>query len=81
LAETLEGSVDLLKIDCEGAEFDILRACGSVLPAARRIIIEVHDVAGDPQEALAIVRNAGFSVSLHQSHPEANAAVLTAVRT
>ena len=34
--------VDLLKVDIEGAEFDVLADCGDALRHVRRMIVEVH---------------------------------------
>jgi FkbM family methyltransferase len=35
--------IDLLKLDCEGAEWDILPAAESVLPVIRQICLEYHN--------------------------------------
>ena len=35
-------AVDLLKLDCEGAEWDILPAAEGVLPRVRQICMEFH---------------------------------------
>lgn len=35
-------SPDLLKIDCEGAELDVLESAGDALSRARRIVVEYH---------------------------------------
>ncbi|WP_187368982.1 FkbM family methyltransferase [Baekduia soli] len=42
------GPVDLLKIDVEGAEFDVLPACAG-LDAVGTIVGEIHAAAGDPR--------------------------------
>jgi FkbM family methyltransferase len=80
LAQVLEDPVDLLKIDCEGAEFAMLRACRSELRTSRRIIAEIHRGAGDPEEILTLVQEAGFAATLHESHADENATILTSVR-
>ncbi|GBD25570.1 31-O-demethyl-FK506 methyltransferase FkbM [bacterium HR30] len=55
---------DLLKIDCEGAEYDIvLTASESVLRRVRRMAIEWHAVPGhSPQELVERLQSIGFRV-------------------
>ena len=36
-------SVDLLKIDVEGAEFKVLRGAHDTLHITRRVVVELHD--------------------------------------
>ncbi len=68
---------DLLKLDCEGAEYDILGAVPDALwPKLRRIVMEFHPVAGGPEDwtgpALAKRLEArGFRVEFlpHPKHP------------
>lgn len=56
-------SVDLLKIDCEGGEYDALR--GPALQRLRRIVGEYHIVPGhEPAELEETLRDAGFEVSM-----------------
>lgn len=47
LAEFLQQNnidqVDLMKIDCEGAEYDILFSATAELPKIRRIVMEIHE--------------------------------------
>jgi FkbM family methyltransferase len=70
---------DLLKIDCEGGEFDIFANGTEALGNAKRIIGEVHQLVGDPQQALADLDAAGFEASLH-GDPDESFAFLTATR-
>lgn len=67
LAQVLARPCDLLKIDCEGAEFEILRADRNVLRQARRIIGEVHTAVGDADDLANVVRAAGFDATLKRS--------------
>ncbi|HZS13204.1 MAG TPA: FkbM family methyltransferase [Candidatus Dormibacteraeota bacterium] len=58
---TGEETVDLLKIDCEGGEYDILQ--GAVLRRARAIVGEYHVIPGHhPEELSDRLRAAGFRV-------------------
>jgi FkbM family methyltransferase len=58
---TGEEVVDLLKIDCEGGEYDILR--GPVLARVRAVVGEYHVVDGHhPDELAATLGAAGFRV-------------------
>src|SRR5918995_5689793 len=55
--------VDLLKLDCEGAEWDILPAAESVLPRIRQIAMEFHCERGWTAEKLANwLRSRGVAV-------------------
>jgi FkbM family methyltransferase len=45
--------IDLLKMDCEGAEWDILPGAESVLPRVRQICMEFHSERGWTSERLA----------------------------
>jgi FkbM family methyltransferase len=57
-------SVDLLKLDCEGAEWDILPAAERVLPRVRQICLEFHCERGWTAVRLADwLRVRGFTVS------------------
>lgn len=65
-AVTLEDAVgagcDLLKLDCEGAEFEcVLGAGDETLRAAKRLIIEFHRAAGDPELLMDRLRDAEMS--------------------
>jgi len=45
--------IDLLKLDCEGAEWDILRTCDEILHSIKQICIEFHQIPGWTAEKLA----------------------------
>jgi FkbM family methyltransferase len=55
--------IDLLKLDCEGAEWDILPAAEDVLPRVRQICMEFHCERGWTAEKLADwLKTRGFEV-------------------
>ena len=55
--------IDLLKLDCEGAEWDILPAAEAVLPRVRQIAMEFHSGRGWTPERLAEwLRDRGYRV-------------------
>ena len=55
--------IDLLKIDCEGSEWDILPAAHAVLPRIRQICMEIHPCRGWTAEKLAEwLRASGYEV-------------------
>jgi FkbM family methyltransferase len=63
--------VDLLKIDIEGAEAIVVPACREALARVRRIFVEYHSVAGEPQvlaTLLTVLREAGFRIHVHSVH-------------
>ena len=57
---------DLLKIDCEGSEYEILQGCSSeTLTRIRRIVGEYHEgpgIAGSGEELCRFLRSASFTV-------------------
>jgi FkbM family methyltransferase len=62
---------DFLKLDCEGAEYEILRACPpELLDRIGRIALEYHDWGRgqDHRELLDILRGRGFDVE-HADDP------------
>jgi FkbM family methyltransferase len=57
--------LDVLKMDCEGAEYEILETAGPVLDRVGAIVGEFHLVTGrHPQDLARILTSAGFSVRL-----------------
>lgn len=54
LADVLPAHVDLLKVDCEGAELDVLQSLEAAsLPRVARIVLEYHDhIQSDSRERL-----------------------------
>jgi FkbM family methyltransferase len=80
--EVLASTIDLLKVDCEGAEFEIFDAIdGDVLRHARRIIVEFHRVAGDPELLLQRFADSGFDAQiLEGAHPSDEFGVIGAHR-
>lgn len=71
LAEVMDSfdvdEIDLLKLDCEGSEFDIIAGTdGAVLRRVRRIVAELHpDVAGRHEdEIVGRLQAAGFDCKL-----------------
>ena len=55
--------IDLLKLDCEGAEWDILPSSIDILPKIGQICMEFHPDRGWTVEKLAgLLRDGGFEV-------------------
>jgi FkbM family methyltransferase len=56
--------IDLLKLDCEGDEWDILPASDAVLPIVRQLCMEFHCERGwTPQKLAEWLQNRGFEVT------------------
>jgi hypothetical protein len=74
-------AVDVLKLDCEGAEYDILEGTRSeVLRRCGRIIGEFHPVAGRSASGLErTLSDAGFDVVVEPAGPD-DAGMFTALR-
>ena len=71
LRDWLDEPVDFLKIDIEGAEFDVVQDCADRLANVERMFIEYHSECDRPQrfdELLAIVRRAGFRYQIHEAY-------------
>jgi FkbM family methyltransferase len=61
LAEAVGAGCDLLKLDCEGAEFPLLLETGpETLRKVRRLVAEVHTELGDVEALAARLSELGF---------------------
>jgi FkbM family methyltransferase len=75
---------DLLKIDCEGAEYDILlQSDASVLDKIRHIVMEYHDsvTAHAHTDLVAFLRRHGFQVAVRRNQAHHDLGYLYAWRT
>jgi FkbM family methyltransferase len=73
LMEAIDGleTVDLLKMDCEGAEFEILTSCGpEIFDRIKRITLEIHDIGhpGKPEELCTHLRTYYKNVSYREGY-------------
>lgn len=62
-----EERVDFLKLDIEGAEYEVLEECESRLPLVNHLFVELHTRIDETQrldEAFEILRRTGFRVQL-----------------
>jgi FkbM family methyltransferase len=65
LADVVGSGCDLLKLDCEGAEFEaLLGADDDTLRRAQRIILEFHRIAGSPEVIVDRLEAGGMKVDL-----------------
>jgi Methyltransferase FkbM domain len=65
LEEHNVATVNFLKIDCEGSEYEVLRSLDPANWARiQRVVIEYHDIGGDlhHRELVEILRTNGFDV-------------------
>jgi FkbM family methyltransferase len=70
LKDFLNQRIDFLKIDVEGAEFEILKDCKDKLVNVQNIFVEYHSFHENPQmigELLIILKNAGFKVYIKEA--------------
>jgi len=73
--------VDLLKIDCEGSEYEVLRSLDAGHWASiDRVVIEFHDFGGDRnhRELLEILQNNGFDAEVMHTIMESFSALVGA---
>lgn len=62
--------IDLLKIDCEGAELAVLRGIrADHWPMVRQVVAEVHDREGRLQQVLGLLRGAGLDQVVVEREP------------
>ncbi len=65
VADVVGEGCDLLKLDCEGAEFEALRqADDETLRRAQRLVIEYHRIGGEPEEIVHRLVAAGLDVEV-----------------
>ncbi|HEY9295152.1 MAG TPA: FkbM family methyltransferase, partial [Phormidium sp.] len=70
LRDYLQGAVDFLKIDIEGAEIEVLQDCKDLLHNVSNLFIEYHSFVDRPQAIhllTSILFEAGFRVHIHPS--------------
>jgi FkbM family methyltransferase len=63
-----EKSIDLLKMDIEGAEVDVLLDCADELKKVKNLFVEYHSWAANPQELdklLKLLSDNGFRYYIH----------------
>jgi FkbM family methyltransferase len=82
--DVLAQPCDLLKVACEGGEFEIFAHGGDALRNAARIVLELHTDLETPYgtsaSLVAGVRAAGFDVTVHPTGPEMTRVFMTATR-
>jgi FkbM family methyltransferase len=70
LSSLLAGPVDLVKLDIEGVETAVLAEAAPRLRLVRRIVLEFHGSAGNPdnrlEDVLAILKRVGFRTRVEQ---------------
>jgi len=72
LKDYLQTPVDFLKIDIEGAEYEVLRDVADSLQQVKRLFLEYHGRFDQNQELLEMlqwVRNAGFHFYIREAAP------------
>jgi FkbM family methyltransferase len=78
LSEYLDQPVDFLKLNIEGAEFEVLAECESKLRNVSEMVIEFHSFNGEEQrlqELLTILSRNGFRYMINHFDYESNLAV------
>lgn len=71
LKDIINKPIDMLKIDIEGAEYEVIKDCADVLNFVDKIFIEYHSHIDEPQkldELLSIIRNAGFRYHIQEAY-------------
>jgi len=66
LSQSPTGKIDILKLDIEGAEYDILRPPTPWLASVQCVVIELHGDAAH-RDIPGWLRDAGFTIERHRS--------------
>ncbi len=77
------GHIDLIKLDCEGAEYDILlNAPAAVLEKIERIVMEFHDgvTSFNHIDLVKFLTRHGYQVEFWENYAHANIGYLRAIR-
>ncbi|MBW6474942.1 MAG: FkbM family methyltransferase [Anaerolineaceae bacterium] len=72
LRDLLNQQVDMLKIDIEGAEYEVLMDCYENLVNVDYIFIEYHGITNEPQKLhniLEMLQNKGFRYHIKEANP------------
>jgi hypothetical protein len=80
--ERIGGPVDLLKLDCEGAEWELFE-CKSLWKNIRRLALEYHLWANpgmDLLKTLKIIKDLGFRITCLSEAPELKWGLLQAAK-
>jgi FkbM family methyltransferase len=75
LSSLIDGPVDFIKMNIEGAELAVLEEARSALHHVHQLIIEYHGFAREPQllhTLLALLDDAGFRYAVHDFDHETN---------
>lgn len=70
LSDLLDEKIDFLKIDIEGAEYDVIKDCASKLGNVENLFIEYHSLEKNEQkldEILKIIKDAGFKYYIKEA--------------
>jgi hypothetical protein len=70
LKDYLTTPVDFLKIDIEGAEWEVLEDCAGQLQQVENLFVEYHSAPGKKQylpELLAVLERAGFRLYIKEA--------------
>ena len=71
LKNIINQPIDMLKIDIEGAEYEVIKDCADVLHFVDKIFIEYHSHINEPQklnELLTILTNAGYRYHIQEAY-------------
>lgn len=69
LQQIISRHIDFLKVDCEGAEFKILKGQEKLLSqSVGYVAMEYHEIEGDARILEDILRTAGFSIEVYPDH-------------
>jgi FkbM family methyltransferase len=84
IADVLDAPADLVKIACEGGEFELIAHARDGLARVRRLVIELHTEMRTPyggaDELIATLRDAGFRTRLEPGLPGMSRRFLVALR-
>jgi len=83
LRDYLAEPVDFLKMNIEGAEWEVLADSEDLLPNVREMVVEYHHFPGLPRrlaDILALLQRTGFDYLINDLDPASNSAVVPPFR-
>jgi FkbM family methyltransferase len=71
IVNEVDGPIDLLKLDCEGAEYEVFEAAESLLArSVQQIVMEYHELGDrDVAQLTKVLERAGFSLKVEPFPP------------
>jgi FkbM family methyltransferase len=83
IKENQIGKIDFMKVDCEGAEYEIFETLGNkTFENIKLLAMEIHYINGkNPFELIGLFKRKGFSVEILEHEPNKNMLIFAKKKT